>query len=83
VTHYIISIITHDVGEEGSFSVEEDYIGWRLSKSPCEKIRENIIVRQLTYTSLELVTCNDAVLDMINTENELEMKREAEERILH
>ena len=83
VTHDILSIKMHHVGEEDSFSLGQDYIRWRQSKTTAERFRENFIISWFMCANIELVTGDDPVLDLINAEIDLKIKREAEERYLH
>jgi hypothetical protein len=42
----IFSIIPHGVGVEASFSLGQDVIGWRQSKTTGETVLEKVILRQ-------------------------------------
>jgi hypothetical protein len=42
----IFSIIPHGVGVEASFSLGQDVIGWRQSKTAGETHREKVVIRQ-------------------------------------
>jgi hypothetical protein len=83
VAHDIFSIIPHGVGVEASVSLGRDVIGWRKSKTTHETLREKVIVRQVARTNHRILAGTDAELDPTNTENDSEMKTEAEERTLH
>ena len=79
----IFSIIPHSVGVEASFSLGRNMIGWRQSKTTGETLRKNIVVRQFARANNELLACDNPVLDTTSTDNDMEMKREAEEKKLH
>jgi hypothetical protein len=79
----IFSIIPHGLGVEASFSLGGDVIGWRQSKTTGETLREKVVVRQFARTNNGIFAGTDPELDDANTENDSEMKKEAEERKLH
>jgi len=79
----IFSIIPHGVGVEASFSLGRDLIGWRQSKTPGETLREKVVLRQFARGNNGILAGADLLLDNMNTENDLEMKKEAEERKFH
>jgi len=79
----IFSIIPHGVGVEASFSLGRDVIGWRQSKTTGETLREKVVVRQFARANNGILAGTDPELDTTNTENDSEMKTEAEERKLH
>jgi hypothetical protein len=83
VARDIFSIIPHGVGVEASFSLGRDVIGWRQSKTTGETLREKVVVRQFARANNGILAGTDPALDTMNTENDLEMKKEAEERKLH
>jgi len=83
VAHDTFSIIPHGVGVEASFSLGRDVIGWRQSKTTGETLREKVIVRQFARANNGILAATDPELDTMNTENDSEMKKEAEERKLH
>jgi len=58
-------------------------MGWRQSKTTGETLREKVVVRQLARANNGILACADSELDTMNTENDLEMKTDAEERKLH
>jgi len=82
VARDIFSVISHGVGVEASYSLGWDVIGWRQSKTTYETHREQVIERQFARANNGILAGADPVLDITNTENELETKKEAEERIL-
>jgi len=83
VARDIFSIIPHGVWLEASFSLGQDVIGWKQSQTTGETLRENVIVRQFPWAYNWILAGDDQALYMKNTENELEMKWEVEERKLH
>jgi hypothetical protein len=68
---------------EASFSLGRDDIGWRPSKTTGETLREKVVVREFARANNGILASTDPELDNANTENDLEMKKEAEERRLH
>jgi len=68
---------------EDSFSPGRDGIGWRQSKTTGEILHKKVIVRQFARANNPILEGTDPELDTKNTENDLEMKKEAEERKLH
>jgi len=83
VARDIFSIIPHGVGVEASFSLGRDVIGWRQSKTTGETLREKVVERQFALANNGILAGSDHELDTMNTENDSEMKKEAEERKLH
>jgi hypothetical protein len=83
VVHDIFSIIPHGVGVETSFSLARDVIGWRQSNTTGETLREKVVVRQFAHANNRILAGTDPELDTMNTENDSEMKKEAEELKLH
>jgi len=83
VARDIFSIIPHGVGEEASFSLGWDVIGWRQSRTTGETIREKVVARQFARANNGILAGTDPELHTTNTENDSEIKNEAEERMLH
>jgi len=83
VARDIFSIIPHGVGVEASFSFGRDVIGWKQSKTTGETLREKVVIRQSPRANNRILAGTDPELDTANTENDSEMKKEAEERKLH
>jgi len=83
VVRDIFSIIPHGVGVEASFSLGGDVIGWRQSKTTGETFCEKVVDRQFARANNGILARPDPELDTTNTENNSEMKKEAEERKLH
>jgi len=83
VARNILSIIPHGVGVEASFSLGQDVIGWRQSKTTGQTLREKVVVRLFARANNGILGGTDPELDTTNTENDSEMKKQAEERKLH
>jgi len=83
VARDIFSIIPHGVGVEASFSLGRDVIGWRQSKTTGESLREKVVVRQFAQANNGLLAGDNPELDPTSADNNMEMKREAEQKKLH
>jgi len=83
VARNIFSIIPHGVGVEASYSLGRDVIGWRESKTTGETVREKVVVRQFARAKNRILAGTDRELDTPHTENDLEVKKDAEARKLH
>jgi hypothetical protein len=83
VARNIFSIIPHGVGVEASFSHGREVIGWRQSKTTSDTLREKVVVRQFARVNSGLLAGDDLVWDPDSTDNDMQMKREAEEKKLH
>ena len=83
VARDIFSIIPHGVRVAASFSLGRDVIGWRQTKTTGETLCEQVVVRQFTRAYNGLLAGDDPVLDSRSTDNDMEMKREQEEKKLH
>ena len=83
VARNIFSIIPHGDGVEASFSLGQDVIGWRQSKTAGETRREKVVVRQFPRSNNGILADTDRELDTPYIENDPEMKKDAEERKLH
>jgi hypothetical protein len=68
---------------EASFSLGQDVIGWRQSKTTGKTLHQKDVVRQFTRANNGILEGTDPELDTTNTEYDLEMKKEVEERKLH
>jgi len=79
----ISSSIRHGVGVKANCSLGQDVIGWRQSKTTHKTHHEKVIVRQFSWSNTAILAGNETPLDTTNTENDLEMKSEAEEKKLH
>jgi len=83
VARDIFAIIPHGVGVKASFSLGRDVIGWRQSKTTGETLHDKVIVRQFAWANNGILAGNNPGSNTMITENASEMKKEAEERILH
>jgi hypothetical protein len=83
VARDIFSIIPDSLGVEASFSLGRDVIGWRESTTTGESLRDKVVVRQFARANSGLLAGEDSVLDPDSTDNDMEMKREVEEKKLH
>jgi hypothetical protein len=79
----IFSIILHGVRVEVSFSLRRDVINDRQVKTTGETLCEKVIVRQVVHSINGILAGYDPTLSMTYTENDSEMKQEAEESNLH
>jgi hypothetical protein len=79
----IFSIIPYGVGVKARFSLGRDVIGWRESITTGETLHEKVVVRQFAQANNGILAGTDPGLDTMNTDNDSEMKKEAEERKLH
>jgi hypothetical protein len=79
----IISIIPHGVGVEASFSFARDGIGWRQSETTGETLPETVVAKQFARANIGILAGTDPELDTTNTDNDSEMKKEAEGKKLH
>jgi len=77
------TIIPHGDGVEASSSLGWNLIGWRQSKTTGQTLWENVFVRQFAPASNGILAGNYTALDTMETENDLELKEQAEERKLH
>ena len=83
VAHDIFSIISHAVGAEASFSLGQDVIGWRQSKTTGKIHCEQVVVWLFARVNSGILAGADPELNTTSTDNDSEMKKEAEEKILH
>jgi hypothetical protein len=79
----IFSLIPHGVGVHTRFSLGRDVIGWRQSKTPGETLRKTVAVTQFARANSRLLAGDDPVLHPNGTDNDMELKRAAEEKKLH
>jgi len=83
VAQNIFSIVPHGVGVEATFSLGRDVISWRQSITRGENLRKKVVVMLFARANNEILESTGKELDDTNTGNDSEMKKEAEERILH
>jgi len=79
VAHNILSITPDCGGVKASFSFGRDVIGWRQSETTCETLREQLVVRQFAQADKGILAGDFTVLDTTQTDNNLELKRDAED----
>jgi len=83
VAHSIFSLIAPGGGVEASFSPGRDFIRTIESKTTGKSVQDKIVILQFAAVNNGIFASNYIVLDTTNTENDLELMNEAEERILH
>ena len=83
VARDIFSMIPHGVAVEVSFSLGRHVIVWRQSKTTGDSFRKHVVVRQYARAISGLLAGDDPRLDQTSTDNDMELKREAEEKKLH
>jgi hypothetical protein len=83
VARDIFPTIPLSVRVEASFSYGPDVIGWRQSKTTGKTLLKKVVVRQFARANNGLLAGDDPVLDPSSTGNDMEMKREAQEKKLH
>ena len=79
----IVSILPHGVGVEASLSLGRDVIGWRQSITTGKTLQEKVVVRQYARANNGILAGDDPVLDRSESDNDLELKGDAEEKKLH
>jgi len=79
----IFSIIPHGVGLEASSSLGWDVVALRQAKTTGETLCKQVVLRQFAWANVRLLAGKYPVLDSISTDNDMEMKREAEQKKLH
>jgi hypothetical protein len=82
VARDIFFIIPHGVRGEASVSLGRDVIGWEHSETSGNTLREKVVIRQLAQANHWILAGDDPELDMTNTENHSEVKKEVQESIL-
>jgi len=83
VANNLFFITLHGVEVEASFSLGQHVIGWRQPTTTGETFGEKVFVKHFTWANNGLLVGDDLVLDMTNTDNDLEMKREREQKTLY
>ena len=68
---------------EPSFSLGRDVIAWRQLKSTGETHCEKVVARQFAQPNHRILAGTDPELDTMKKDNDLEMKKDADERKLH
>ena len=83
VARDIFYIIPHGVRVEARFSLGQDCISCRQSKTTGETVSEKVVVRQFARANNGILAGTAPELDTINTDNDSEMMKVAGERTLH
>jgi hypothetical protein len=83
VARDISSIIPYCVGVEASFSLGQDVISWRQSKSTGDTLRKEVAVKQFARANIGVLASDNSELDPTSARNNMEMKREVEQKKLH
>jgi len=83
VAEDIFPIIPHGVGVEASISLGWDIIGWRQSKATGGMPWEIVAVRQFAWANNAILAGDYSPLDYTETKNNLQLKKEVEERTFH
>jgi len=68
------------VGVESSFSLGWDVKGWRQSSTTGGTLHDKVIARQFAQANNGILAGADPALDTANTDNYLDMKKEAVDR---
>ena len=79
VARDVFSVILHAVGVEASSSLGRNIIRWRQSKTTCKTFCKKVVVGQYTRANDRILADDDSALDTAAAENDIELKREAEE----
>jgi hypothetical protein len=79
----IFSIIPRGVRVEASFSLGQDVIDWRQFKTTGETLCKTVVSREFARAHNRTCAGADLELNVMNSENDSEMKKEEEERELH
>ena len=79
VARHIFSIIPDGVGVEARFFHAQDVIAWRQSKTTGVTLRGNVVARKFAWANNRTLAGTDPDFDTMNTENDLEIKKEVEE----
>jgi len=79
----IVSVVPHLVRVEGCFCLGKVVIGWRQLTTTGEDLRGKVVVMQFARGNSGIMAGADRLLNTANAENDLEMKKEAEETKLH
>jgi hypothetical protein len=68
---------------EASVSLVRDVVRWRQLKTTGETLGEKVIVRQFGQANHRLLAGDDPVMHSTSLDNDMEMKRQAERKMLH
>jgi hypothetical protein len=75
VARDIFPIITHCAGVEASFSLGQDVIGWRQSKTTGKTVSIKVVARQFSGDNNGILADDNPVLDTTNTDNDIELRK--------
>jgi hypothetical protein len=75
----ILSIIPHGFVVEANFSLGQDVIARRQSKSTAETLHQKVVVRQFAQANIGILASAYQALDTVNTESNSEMKQDVED----
>jgi hypothetical protein len=67
VAHQLFLIIPHGIGVEASFSLAQDVIGWRQSKTTGKTLWEKVGVRKFVRANNGIFADTDPELNTTNT----------------
>jgi len=74
------SIKWHGLQVEASIFLGWDVISWRQSKTTPETLYNQVITRQFAPANIGILVGDDLAMDTMNTENDLQMKRQTEKK---
>jgi hypothetical protein len=75
IPYNITYIIPHGVGVEAGCSLGRDVIGWRQSKTTCESLHGNVVLKQFADATHGILAGDDPPLDTMDAANACELKR--------
>jgi hypothetical protein len=79
----IFFIMPYGVGVEARFSLVRDVIGWRQSKTTGQTLCEKVVGCQFTRSNAGLIAGDIPITHPRDSDNDAEIKKEAEQRKLH
>jgi len=77
------TIIPYNVGLEIRFSFRWEFIGWGQSTTAAVTLREKDFLRQFAQANNGILAGDDPALNTTNTENDSEIKKDAEDSKSH
>jgi len=83
VAHDMFCIIPQGDWVEASFSLGQDVIGWRQSKTTGKTLWEQVVARQCVQAEIIILGVDYSGLDTTDTETDLELNKQVEEWKLH
>jgi hypothetical protein len=81
--HDIFSIIPHGGRVEASFSLGQNVISWRKSKTTDKTFPEKVVIRQYGRASNRILAGADSAFDIANTDNNSETTDKVEKSTLY